>query len=459
MHEMLEKYSTFTLPASLSSIKPSKPQGHVILVTGTTGALGSYLLDGFLRDETVSKVFTFNRRGPTANSMIERHLEGFAQKGLDPSVFLAYQGKWVMLEGDLTKEHFGLEEGDFLDLAREVTTIVHNAWTVNFGAPLQYFESQIEGVNKLLSFALASPQRPTVLFSSTFTTVQNAPPTSFPKREAPIPADWASITGYMKGKWVAEQLFSRASSVSVSGDQLRTIVVRVGQLCGGENGSWTRQEWFPSLIITAANLGMLPSCADSCVNWLPYTLAAKAYVDYAKHSVKGHQVTHLVHPRPIQWNDITSEVASELGLPMVPVEDWVKAVRTIASTPFPHSQTTPSLPLSPASTEQAKALTLKTQRQKYPMIKLLDYISASLLHAHRSKPYVDCTGVPVLDMENAMAFSPAMRDEKAIPMLDAKDMVGKWLVHWGLKAKVGKESVAKVASPLPQAKDFFVARL
>jgi Male sterility protein len=124
MHEMLEKYSTFAPPPSLSSVKPLSSQGHVILVTGTTGALGSYLLDGFLRDSSVSRVYTFNRRG--SKSQIERHLEGLAQKGLDPSIFHEYQGKWVMLEGDLTKENFGLDESDFLGIASEVTSIVHN---------------------------------------------------------------------------------------------------------------------------------------------------------------------------------------------------------------------------------------------------------------------------------------------------------------------------------------------
>ncbi|KAH6892784.1 male sterility protein-domain-containing protein [Coprinopsis sp. MPI-PUGE-AT-0042] len=383
MHQMLEKYSKFTLPASVSSVKRSEPQGHVILVTGTTGALGSYLLDGFLRDETVSRVYTFNRRGPTSKTMFERHVEGFTEKGLDPSVFRAYQGKWVMLEGDFTKENFGLEEDDFLDLARKVTTIVHNAWTVNFTAPLQYFESQIEAASKLLSFSLASPQRPIVLFSSTFTTVQNSPPTAFPKKEAPVPAEWAlSVTGYMMGKWVVEQLLSRASQVSLSGDKLRTMVVRVGQLCGGDNGSWTSQEWFPSIIITGVNLGIIPSCTESCANWLTYTLAARAYIDFAKHPIRGHQVAHLVHPRPICWDDVTSEIARELRLPLIPMEDWIKAVQTVAdrlqtSTPLSHSQTstitsnsTPasmseSSLLSPTSTADAKDLTFKTQRKKY----------------------------------------------------------------------------------------------
>ena len=70
----------------------------------------------------------------------------------------------------------------------------------------------------------------------------------------------------MKGKWVAEQLLLRASNFVIPGreglEPLRTMVVRVGQLCGSESGSWTRAEWFPSMMITGANLGMIPSSGE-----------------------------------------------------------------------------------------------------------------------------------------------------------------------------------------------------
>ena len=126
MHAMLEKYSTFTLPTTISSLTSSPRRRRVVLLTGSTGALGSHILDELLQDTSVSLVYCLNRRGNDSQSLLQRHLEGFKQKGLDPTVFRSYLGKWVMLEGDLTIENFGLEKSVFMGLAMEVTTIIHN---------------------------------------------------------------------------------------------------------------------------------------------------------------------------------------------------------------------------------------------------------------------------------------------------------------------------------------------
>ena len=61
--------------------------------------------------------------------------------------------------------------------------------------------------------------------------------------------------GYAESKWVGEQIL--ASATRKAG--LRTVVVRVGQLCGAENGHWSEREWFPSLVKSAQHVGCLPA--------------------------------------------------------------------------------------------------------------------------------------------------------------------------------------------------------
>ncbi|KAH6902774.1 hypothetical protein BKA70DRAFT_1228510 [Coprinopsis sp. MPI-PUGE-AT-0042] len=214
MRDFVDNNSTFASLPLVSAIAPVTSPGHVVFLSGTTGSLGSYLLNRLLLDEAVAKIYPFNRRGPTSVSMPERHAEIFIEKGLDPSVLHAQRHKYELLEGDLTKENFGLAEQQFLEMAASVTIIVHNA----------------------------SPHRPAFLFSSSLAKLQNAPTSLTPHKEAPIPPKWSASTGYSKSKWVAAQLLARATE---SGG-LRTLSVRVGQLCGGDNGSWRAEEWFPS---------------------------------------------------------------------------------------------------------------------------------------------------------------------------------------------------------------------
>jgi hypothetical protein len=55
------------------------PGGDVILLTGTTGALGSELLVDLLASESVSRVYAFNRPAPT-KTIQERHRHTFVDR-------------------------------------------------------------------------------------------------------------------------------------------------------------------------------------------------------------------------------------------------------------------------------------------------------------------------------------------------------------------------------------------
>ena len=69
--------------------------------------------------------------------------------------------------------------------------------------------------------------------------------------------------GYAESKWVGEQIL--ASTTREAG--LQTIVVRVGQLCGAENGHWSEREWFPSLVKSAQYVGCLPAAEGVSPTW------------------------------------------------------------------------------------------------------------------------------------------------------------------------------------------------
>jgi len=40
---------------------------------------------------------------------------------------------------------------------------------------------------------------------------------------------------------------------------LNAVIVRVGQLAGGVNGSWNVAEWFPALVQSSLTLGCFPT--------------------------------------------------------------------------------------------------------------------------------------------------------------------------------------------------------
>ena len=60
--------------------------------------------------------------------------------------------------------------------------------------------------------------------------------------------------GYSESKWVSERILDRAFRST----SLQPIAVRVGQICGGVNGSWNASDWVPALIKSSITLGWLP---------------------------------------------------------------------------------------------------------------------------------------------------------------------------------------------------------
>ena len=230
MEEMLEKYSK-GMPAGGDKV--------VVLLTGSTGSLGCYLLDELVRRELVSRVYALNR----ADNGLAKQTEASQSRGLATD----FRDKVVFLHADLARERLGLDATDYAAMQQSVTFAVHNAWPVNFNQTLPSFEPHVRGTRRLIDFAAGSVHRPPILFTSTIATTQNwravHPGDSVPEKligDMRVPAPM----GYAESKYVAEHLLAGAANLGVS-----AAICHVGQVTGpvDKPGIWNRQEWFPSV--------------------------------------------------------------------------------------------------------------------------------------------------------------------------------------------------------------------
>ena len=111
MRAMVEKYNKFTSSRLDKSTGGNGTAGDVVIVTGTTGALGSYLLAELIRNNGVSVVYALNRAGRkgTAATVAERQKKSLLERGLEADGILASE-KLVLLEVNLTLPRFGLAD-------------------------------------------------------------------------------------------------------------------------------------------------------------------------------------------------------------------------------------------------------------------------------------------------------------------------------------------------------------
>jgi hypothetical protein len=106
--------------------RPSKevrdPSSETILLTGSTGGLGTQLLAQLVMMPSVSRIYAFNRPARDGNlkTSRDRHLEAFLDRGND--IALLDSAKIVFIEGDTAVDGFGIEP----ELFKEVRPFVYS---------------------------------------------------------------------------------------------------------------------------------------------------------------------------------------------------------------------------------------------------------------------------------------------------------------------------------------------
>ena len=111
IENMIEKYSVgfvdSTNTDAFVALDDRSPCDHVVVLTGSTGGLGSYLLASLLQREDVSMVYAVNRPS-TALSIQSRHKSIFEDRGLD--IVLLQSEKLVYVETDTSHDNLGLDK-------------------------------------------------------------------------------------------------------------------------------------------------------------------------------------------------------------------------------------------------------------------------------------------------------------------------------------------------------------
>jgi thioester reductase-like protein/acyl-coenzyme A synthetase/AMP-(fatty) acid ligase/aryl carrier-like protein len=408
MAAMIAKH-TKGLP-SISHLAPpssSGPGNHIVVLTGSTGSLGNYILQSLIDSPQVSKVYCLNR---SADADV-RNRNSFEDRGM-----LADFTKVSFLQADFSKDNLGLSTHVYNDLLGCVDIFIHNAWAVNFNKTVASFEdTHITGTRRTIDFSAHSKRRAQIVFISSVAAVGNwTPPQPNATRLVPeqIIEDHSAPApqGYGESKHVAEIMLSLAARHAC----VPATIIRCGQLAGPSDARsfWNRHEWLPSLLISSREMGVLPRTLgnQNRVDWMPMDLAARTVFDIAMarsediaNATKGSEEVirafHLVNPRATDWTDLAPAVletlrettAAHKDVELVGFEDWLAALRSC-----------------PATTEEMEAK---------PAIKLLDFYEGLALGGG---------GLPRLATEETERISAVLR---AVGAIDAR-LLQAWIHKW-----------------------------
>ena len=108
IESMITKYSD-GLSTPIAARKKVAGQGKedvVVLLTGSTGNLGSQILDSLLRNPKVKRIYALNRPSSGSKSIQERHIQRSLDRGLESSLLAT--DRLVFLEGEASHKNLGL---------------------------------------------------------------------------------------------------------------------------------------------------------------------------------------------------------------------------------------------------------------------------------------------------------------------------------------------------------------
>ncbi|PWY82419.1 NRPS-like enzyme [Aspergillus eucalypticola CBS 122712] len=377
--------------------------GKTVLLTGSTGELGSYLLEELLQDPTVAQVYCLNRSADAES----RQLARFREKRLADG-WLVDTSRVKFLLADLSQERLGLTGDEYSYLRERVDIVFHNAWMVNFNLPLSSFHAQLKGTGRLLNLIKGSPRQAAFHFISSIAAVSGRPtivPETDHIAETLHGPSIVLSQGYAESKYAAEVLCDLVARET----KQEIAVHRVGQLGGptdAEAGMWTTRDWFPALVRTSQTMKELPDNIGSIpVDWVPIDVAARSIVQIAcgrrndrlaSTGSNNAEVYHITNPHISNWEPLAHIISQACSSKIIPLKEWVQNLTNRVS--------------DPKLNEEA----------------LLEIPAASLLGFFRSLADSESWIRPPADTTNAQKHSAALR---ALGPVDAP-LMKVWLQQW-----------------------------
>ena len=245
--------------------------GAVVLLTGSTGSLGSHVLAHLADLPSVTRIICLVRSGQNTDPY-DQQLKSTQAKGINIPK-LAWS-KIEVLQSNLAAPFLGLNDAAYARLEGNITHIIHSAWPMNFKWKLPSFKSQFQGLQNLLKLAKDAHQvhpmiRPRFLFVSSIATVGQYGSVHGQCVVPEEPMNDINCTnpfGYGEAKFVCEKIVEKVAYNHRR--ELEAASIRVGQVAGSTNsGYWNTKEHFPAIVKASQEIGAFPVLDGVCFSY------------------------------------------------------------------------------------------------------------------------------------------------------------------------------------------------
>lgn len=410
-------------PVTPALVHTSRKKQRTVILTGSTGTVGTFLLRALLDSPNIDHVVCLNRSRDGGRAVQEQR---FAAAELETRDL---DQRATFLQADLSQPLLGLNKETYADLCTRASLIIHNAWPVNFNLGLAAFQPHLAGLVNLFRLAADSTPNHTVrvVFISSVSAIGGLAARHEDQAEEIFTSlDTPSTNGYAQSKFLSE-LLCNAAAESL---RIPVLVARLGQVAGAvrrPGGRWNQHEWLPTLIVSSRDLGCLPSNLGpsfSITDWIPSDLLADVLVELVtSHGTSAHgpsratsphadgaRVFNVRNPCTTSWESLLTAIIEAFKIDtgsknrpvaVVSPSTWLTRLREAERTAADHGSITPST----------------------PAMKLAEFYSNNLWGSSSAE---DSQWLKPMEIERALANSATLRDMRAIN----GEWIQKWVAEW-----------------------------
>lgn len=296
------------LPATVSSI----------LLTGANGFLGCYILSKLLQ---VSQA--------TVYCMVRGKTHEYAVQKLT-SALLGYNLKvdWeriIVVRGDLTEHHLGIDAEEYFFLCQNIDVIIHNAADVRLFVGYDEVQaSNICGLRSALKLAVSGKLKFFTFISSYSVFNAHVYNDISVAKEQTLVGDGAGLrSGYAQSKWIGERICENA--------RLRGIpvnIIRPPYILGDSIKSVVNQTGLIETILRSVLVSNSGPDFDFKLHSIPVNLCAEMIADIALKIVKDPYIFHVIPFAPITWTQLLNSARnSGYDITVMPPKEWYEYLK------------------------------------------------------------------------------------------------------------------------------------
>ena len=281
-----------------------------ILLTGITGFLGVYLLDGLIT-KTKADIYCLVRGKD--NEDIQRRYEETVE--LYKKEYLKNHPRVKLVKGDLAEINLGMDNATMEMMCQELDSIYHSGAMVHHMYDYKTLrKSNVLSTVELLKIA-ATGKKKTLNYISTMGVASIRDANGFQievsTEDSPI-----STNGYTLSKWVSEKILSNVKGVDIN-------IFRPGNITGDSMEGTCPPEKNHALLLMKGCIQMeaAPDWQRS-VEMTPVDILSNAIIELAGNSC-GFNIFNMSNPYEINWKEYIDIIKSGgYKLDLLPVNIW-----------------------------------------------------------------------------------------------------------------------------------------